>query len=38
MKLMMTIFVVVTMITVDQTRYRGQYLDNLARVIATWVY
>ena len=34
MKLMVTIFLVVGLIVVDQTRYRGEYMDQVARVVA----
>jgi hypothetical protein len=37
MKLMVTIFVVVTLIIVDQARYRGYYLDQVARAIAQMI-
>jgi hypothetical protein len=38
MKLMVTIFFVVTLIMLDQTHYRGQYLDQVARVIAYMIH
>jgi hypothetical protein len=34
MKLMLTVFLAVMLIVLDQTHYRGEYMDQLARVIA----
>ena len=34
MKLMLTTFLMVMLIIVDQTHYRGQYMDQVARVVA----
>jgi hypothetical protein len=36
MKLMIAVFVIVTLIILDQTRYHGHYLDQIARAVA-WV-
>jgi allantoicase len=37
MKLMVSIFFVVTAIIVDQTHFRGQYMDQVARAIASMI-
>jgi hypothetical protein len=37
MKLMLTVFLAVMLIVLDQTHYRGEYMDQLARVIAYFI-
>jgi len=36
MRLMIIVFFVVTLIIIDQTRFHGHYLDQVARAVA-WV-